>query len=59
MISTKKIVKITSKFVKRTILFFRYLDPDTSVLMSELKSTTNKKFHKLNKALCSLVGIIH
>ncbi len=50
MISTK-IVKIIS-----TIPFSRYLDPDTSVLMSELKSTTNKKFHKLNKALCSLVG---
>ena len=36
--------------------FFRYLDPDTSMLLSELKSMTDKKFHKLNKAICSLVS---
>ena len=35
----------------------RYLDPDTSILLSELKNTTNKKFHKLNKAICGLVSV--
>lgn len=36
--------------------YHRYLDPDTSVLLNELKTTTDKKFHKLNKAICSLVS---
>ena len=37
----------------------RYLDPETSVLLNELSQTTNKKYHKLNKAICSLVSIEH
>ncbi len=37
---------------------FRYLDPDPPTLLTELDQTVNKKFHKLNKALTTLVSMI-
>ena len=36
---------------------FRYLDPDPPTLLSELDQTVNKKFHKLNKAITTLVSV--
>ncbi|KAL5477955.1 hypothetical protein EMCRGX_G024819 [Ephydatia muelleri] len=33
----------------------RYLDPESSDLLSELSKTTNKKYHKLNKAIAALI----
>jgi len=33
----------------------KYLDPDTSVLLSELGKGTSKKYHKLNKAITTLI----
>lgn len=38
-----------------SLLFHRYLDPESSDLLSELSKTTNKKYHKLNKAIAALV----
>ena len=35
--------------------FNRYLDPESADLLSELSKTTNKKYHKLNKAIAALV----
>lgn len=35
---------------------FRYLDPDPSTLLAELDKTVNKTFHKLNKAITTLVS---
>lgn len=34
----------------------RYLDPDSAALLAEMSQTTNKKFHKLNKAVTTLVS---
>ena len=39
-----------------TSLFPRYLSPDTTVLLDELRQVTDKKHHRLNKALCGLVS---
>ena len=33
----------------------RYLDPESADLLSELSKTTNKKYHKLNKAIAALI----
>ena len=37
-------------------LLLRYLDPDTATLLSELGQGVSKKFHKLNKAITTLVS---
>lgn len=37
----------------------RYLDPDPLLLMDEVNSRTNPKFHSLNQALVQLVSIRH
>ncbi len=40
--------------------FTRFLDPDTKVLLSELGSSTSKKFQQLNQAIATLVGsLVH
>lgn len=33
----------------------RYLDPESSDLLSELSKTTSKKYHKLNKSIATLI----
>ena len=39
-----------------THTLLRYLDPDTATLLSELGQGVSKKFHKLNKAITTLVS---
>lgn len=37
----------------------RYLDPDPELLLEDVNSTTNPKFHALNKAVVGLVSESH
>jgi hypothetical protein len=37
----------------------RYLDPDPELLLEDVNSTTNPKFHALNKAVVGLVSELH
>jgi hypothetical protein len=39
----------------RVSIFYRYLDPDPSLLVDEVNSRTNPKFHALNEAVVQLV----
>lgn len=54
-----KLVSMKGHCVYLCVCVCRYLTPDPTVLLSELSTTTSKKYNKLNSAIATLVSDTH